>query len=241
MTAVSTYPDSLSVFKDSSSCHQAGICKQRRSEYNIQMQENPQAALPDLSSIWNIWFVFKNLLGKYLLVLKPRDELARAAEEVWNTQIMLKQINPVIKSMEHHVEQVLTKHGGPLKYFGTELYMLDSSAWLSPDGAIQVTQPSSILDLNTSHVLITNLAETAYSLLSGISLGTASPLGPQDISISAANFLLTGLDKTCTIPDNIASVFLAQDKEPEFTAEPLNFAKDRLTRPLPTGRETQNH
>ncbi|SAM83863.1 uncharacterized protein UBRO_20792 [Ustilago bromivora] len=227
MTAVSTYPDGLSVVKDGSSCHQAGICKQRQSEYNIQMQENPQALL-DLSSIWNIWFVFKNLLGKYLLVPKTWDELVRAAEEVWNTQIMLKQINPVIKSMEHHVEQVLTKHG-------------DSSAWLSPDGAIQVTQPSAILDLNTSHVLITNLAETAYSLLSGTSLGTASPLGPQDISISTANFLLTGLDKTCAIPDNIASVFLTQDKEPEFTAEPLNFAKDGLTRPLPTSRETQNH
>ena len=47
---------------------------------------------------------------------KTWDELARAAEEVWNTQITLKHINPVIKSMEHHMEQVLTKHGGPLKY-----------------------------------------------------------------------------------------------------------------------------
>ena len=53
---------------------------------------------------------------KHLPVPKTRDELVRAAEEVWNTQIMLEHINPVIDSMEHHVEQVLTKQGGPLKY-----------------------------------------------------------------------------------------------------------------------------
>ena len=58
----------------------------------------------------------KNLLGKCLPVLKTWDELARAAEEVWNTQIMLEHIKPVTELMEHHMEQVLTKHGGPLKY-----------------------------------------------------------------------------------------------------------------------------
>ena len=77
--------------------------------------DNPLAS-PDLNPIENIWYVFKNLLGKCLPVPKTWDELARAAEEVWNTQIMLKHINPVIKSMEHCVEQVLSKHGGPLRY-----------------------------------------------------------------------------------------------------------------------------
>ncbi|SPC68024.1 uncharacterized protein UHOD_12212 [Ustilago sp. UG-2017b] len=115
VTAVSAYPDGLSVVKDGSSCHQAAICKQRRAEYNIKMQEHP-LALPDLNPIENIWYVFKNLLGKHLPVPKTRDELARAAEEVWNTQITLEHINPVIDLMEHRVEQVLTKQGGPLKY-----------------------------------------------------------------------------------------------------------------------------
>ncbi|SAM60917.1 uncharacterized protein UBRO_20212 [Ustilago bromivora] len=59
-----------------------------------------------------VGYVSKNLLGKHLPVPKPRDELARAAEEVWNTQITLEHINPVIESMEHCVEQVFTKHGG---------------------------------------------------------------------------------------------------------------------------------
>ena len=72
--------------------------------------------LPDLNPIDNIRYVFKNLLGKHSLVPKTWDELARAAEEVWNTQIMLEHINPVIELMELHMEQVLTKHGGPLKY-----------------------------------------------------------------------------------------------------------------------------
>ncbi|SPC61960.1 uncharacterized protein UHOD_12131 [Ustilago sp. UG-2017b] len=94
---------------------EAAICKQRRAEYNIQTQEHLQAS-PDLNPIENIWHVFKNLLGKRLTVPKTRDELARAAEEVWNTQITLEHINPVIDSMEHRVEQVLTKQGGPLKY-----------------------------------------------------------------------------------------------------------------------------
>ncbi|SPC65043.1 uncharacterized protein UHOD_20537 [Ustilago sp. UG-2017b] len=115
VTAVSAYPDGLLVVEDGSSCHQATICKQRRAEYNIKTQEQPPAS-PDLNPIENIWYVFKNLLGKRLPVPKTRDELARAAEEVWNTQITLKHINPVIESMEHRVEQVITKHGGPLKY-----------------------------------------------------------------------------------------------------------------------------
>ncbi|SYW79000.1 uncharacterized protein UHO2_03012 [Ustilago hordei] len=115
ITAVSAYPDSLSVVKDGSSCHQAAICKQQWVKYNIQMQEHPPA-FPDLNPIENIWYVFKNLLGKHLPVPKTWDELARAAEEVWNTQIMLEHIKPVIKSMEHCMEQVLTKHGGLLKY-----------------------------------------------------------------------------------------------------------------------------
>ncbi|KAJ1031530.1 hypothetical protein NDA13_001921 [Ustilago tritici] len=115
VTAVSAYPDGLSVVKDSSSCHQATICKQWQAKYNIKTQEHPPA-LPDLNPIENIWHVFKNLLGKRLPVPKTWDELARAAEEVWNTQIMLEHINPVIDSMEHRVEQVLTKQGGPLKY-----------------------------------------------------------------------------------------------------------------------------
>ncbi|SAM82937.1 uncharacterized protein UBRO_20724 [Ustilago bromivora] len=115
VTAVSAYPDGLLVVKDGSSCHQAAICKQQRAEYNIKTQEHPPAS-PDLNPIENIWYLFKNLLGKRLPVPKPRDELARAAEEVWNTQITLEHINPVIESMEHRVEQVLTKHGGPLKY-----------------------------------------------------------------------------------------------------------------------------
>ncbi|SPC67442.1 uncharacterized protein UHOD_11749 [Ustilago sp. UG-2017b] len=34
----------------------------------------------------------------------------------FSTQITLEHINPVIESMEHRVEQVLTKHGSPLKY-----------------------------------------------------------------------------------------------------------------------------
>ncbi|SOV07251.1 uncharacterized protein UDID_18753 [Ustilago sp. UG-2017a] len=74
--------------EDGSSCYQAAICKQQRAEYNIQMQEHLPAS-PDLNPIENIWYVFKNLLGKRLPVPKPRDELARAAEEVWNTQITL--------------------------------------------------------------------------------------------------------------------------------------------------------
>ncbi|SPC65818.1 uncharacterized protein UHOD_11639 [Ustilago sp. UG-2017b] len=115
VTAVSAYPDGLSVVEDGSSCHQAAICKQRRAEYNIKTQEH-LPALPDLNPIENIWYVFKNFLGKRLPVPKPRDELLRAAEEVWNTQITLEHINPVINSMEHCVEQVLTKQGGPLKY-----------------------------------------------------------------------------------------------------------------------------
>ena len=115
VTAVSAYPDGLSVVKDSSSCHQAAICKQRQAEYHIKMQEHLPASL-DLNPIENIWYIFKNLLGKCLPVLETQDELARAAEEVWNTQITLKLINPVIESMEHCVEQVLTKHGGLLKY-----------------------------------------------------------------------------------------------------------------------------
>ncbi|SOV02204.1 uncharacterized protein UDID_19136 [Ustilago sp. UG-2017a] len=115
VTAVIAYPDGLSVVEDGSSCHQAAICKQQQAEYNIKTQEHPPALL-DLNPIKNIWYIFKNLLGKHLPVLKIQDELARAAEEVWNTQITLEHINPVIKSMEHCVEQVLTKHGGPLKY-----------------------------------------------------------------------------------------------------------------------------
>ncbi|SPC62025.1 uncharacterized protein UHOD_12154 [Ustilago sp. UG-2017b] len=115
VTAVSAYPDGLSVVKDGSSCHQAAICKQQRAKYNIKTQEHPPA-LPDLNPIENIWYVFKNLLGKCLPVPKTRDELVRAAEEVWNTQITLEHINPVIDSMEHRMEQVLTKQGGPLKY-----------------------------------------------------------------------------------------------------------------------------
>ncbi|SAM82534.1 uncharacterized protein UBRO_20714 [Ustilago bromivora] len=115
VTAVSVYPDGLLVVKDGSSCHQAAICKQQRAEYNIKTQEHPPAS-PDLNPIENIWYVFKNLLGKRLPVLKTQDELTRAAEEVWNTQITLEHIDPVIDSMEHHVEQVLTKQGGPLKY-----------------------------------------------------------------------------------------------------------------------------
>ncbi|KAJ1031601.1 hypothetical protein NDA13_001992 [Ustilago tritici] len=115
VTAVSAYPDGLSVVEGGSSCHQATICKQWQAEYNIQMQEHLPAS-PDLNPIENIWYVFKNLLGKRLLVPKTQDELARAAEEVWNTQIMLEHINPVIELMEHHIEQVLTKHGGPFKY-----------------------------------------------------------------------------------------------------------------------------
>ncbi|SOV06608.1 uncharacterized protein UDID_20796 [Ustilago sp. UG-2017a] len=115
VTAVSAYPDGLSVVEDGSSCHQAAICKQRRAEYNIKTQEHLPAS-PDLNPIENIWYVFKNLLGKRLPVQKTQDELARAAEEVWNTQITLEHINPVIDSMEHGVEQVLTKQGGPLKY-----------------------------------------------------------------------------------------------------------------------------
>ncbi|KAJ1035713.1 hypothetical protein NDA13_000373 [Ustilago tritici] len=115
VTAVSAYPDGLLVVEDGSSCHQAAICKQWWAEYNIQTQENPLAS-PDLNPIENIWYVFKNLLGKRLLVPKTQDEPARAAEEVWNTQIMLEHINPVIESMEDRVEQVLTKHGGPFKY-----------------------------------------------------------------------------------------------------------------------------
>ncbi|SPC61564.1 uncharacterized protein UHOD_11604 [Ustilago sp. UG-2017b] len=95
VTAVSAYPDGLSVVEDGSSCHQAAICKQQQAEYNIQMQEHPPA-LPDLNPIENIWYVFKNLLGKRLPVPKTWDELARAAEEVWNTQIMLEHINPVV-------------------------------------------------------------------------------------------------------------------------------------------------
>ncbi|KAJ1585539.1 hypothetical protein NDA12_000304 [Ustilago hordei] len=115
ITAVSAYPDSLLVVEDGSSCHQAAICKQWQAKYHIKMQEHLPAS-PDLNPIENIWYVFKNLLGKHLPVPKTWDELARAAEEVWNTQIMLEHIKPVIKSMEHHVEQVLTKHGGLLKY-----------------------------------------------------------------------------------------------------------------------------
>ncbi|SAM85677.1 uncharacterized protein UBRO_20382 [Ustilago bromivora] len=115
VTAVSAYPDGLSVVKDGSSCHQAAICKQWWAEYNIQAQEHLPASL-DLNPIENIWYVFKNLLGKHLPVPNTWDELVRAAEEVWNTQITLEHINPVIESMEHCVEQVLTKHGGPLKY-----------------------------------------------------------------------------------------------------------------------------
>ncbi|SAM81662.1 uncharacterized protein UBRO_20275 [Ustilago bromivora] len=95
VTAVSAYPDGLSVVEDSSSCHQAAICKQRQAEYNIQTQEHPPA-LPDLNPIENIWYVVKNLLGKCLPVPKTWDELARAAEEVWNTQITLEHINPVV-------------------------------------------------------------------------------------------------------------------------------------------------
>ncbi|SPC64658.1 uncharacterized protein UHOD_12096 [Ustilago sp. UG-2017b] len=64
VTAVSAYPDSLSVVEDGSSCHQAAICKQRRAEYNIKTQEHPPAS-PDLNPIENIWYVFKNLLGKH--------------------------------------------------------------------------------------------------------------------------------------------------------------------------------
>ncbi|SAM83486.1 uncharacterized protein UBRO_20768 [Ustilago bromivora] len=115
VTAVSAYPDGLSVVEDGSSCHQAAICKQRWAEYNVKMQEHPLAS-PDLNPIEDIWYVFKNLLGKHLPVPKTQDELVRAAEEVWNTQITLEHINPVIDSMEHRVEQVLTKQGGPLKY-----------------------------------------------------------------------------------------------------------------------------
>ncbi|KAJ1028934.1 hypothetical protein NDA18_002954 [Ustilago nuda] len=98
VTAVSAYPDSLSVVEDGSSCHQAAICKQWQAKYHIKMQEHLLASL-DLNPIENIWHVFKNLLGKCLLVPKTQDELARAAE-VWNTQIMLEHIKPVIKSME---------------------------------------------------------------------------------------------------------------------------------------------
>ncbi|KAJ1024356.1 hypothetical protein NDA18_004525 [Ustilago nuda] len=115
VTAVSAYPDSLLVVEDGSSCHQAAICKQQQAEYHIKMQEHPPASL-DLNPVENKWYVFKNLLGKRLPVPKTQDELARAAEEVWNTQTMLEHIKPVIEPMEHHVEQVLTKHGGPLKY-----------------------------------------------------------------------------------------------------------------------------
>ncbi|SOV01668.1 uncharacterized protein UDID_18170 [Ustilago sp. UG-2017a] len=115
VTAVSAYPDGLSVVEDGSSCHQAAICKQQQAEYNIKTQEH-LLALPDLNPIENIWYVFKNLLGKCLLVPKTRDELVRAAEGVWNTQITLEHINPVINLMEHRMEQVLTKQGGPLKY-----------------------------------------------------------------------------------------------------------------------------
>ncbi|SOV02135.1 uncharacterized protein UDID_18965 [Ustilago sp. UG-2017a] len=110
VTAVSAYPDGLSVVEDGSSCHQAAICKQRWAEYNIQTQEHPPAS-PDLNPIENIWYVFKNLLSKRLPVPKTRHELARAAEEVWNTQITLEHINPVIESMEHRMEQVLTVGG----------------------------------------------------------------------------------------------------------------------------------
>ena len=67
VTAVSAYPDSLSVVEDGSSCHQAAICKQRRAEYNIKTQEHLPAS-PDLNPIENIWYVFKNLLGKRLPV-----------------------------------------------------------------------------------------------------------------------------------------------------------------------------
>ncbi|SAM85012.1 uncharacterized protein UBRO_20865 [Ustilago bromivora] len=65
VTAVSAYPDGLSVVEDGSSCHQAAICKQWWAEYNIQMQEHLPAS-PDLNPIENIWYVFKNLLGKRL-------------------------------------------------------------------------------------------------------------------------------------------------------------------------------
>ncbi|SOV09288.1 uncharacterized protein UDID_04256 [Ustilago sp. UG-2017a] len=54
--AASAYPDGLSVVEDGSSCRQAGICKQWRSEYNIQTQEDPPAS-PDLNPIENIRFV----------------------------------------------------------------------------------------------------------------------------------------------------------------------------------------
>ncbi|SAM84027.1 uncharacterized protein UBRO_21079 [Ustilago bromivora] len=43
------------------------------------MQEHLLAS-PDLNPIENIWYVFKNLLGKCLPVPKTRDELARAAD-----------------------------------------------------------------------------------------------------------------------------------------------------------------
>ncbi|SAM60925.1 uncharacterized protein UBRO_20211 [Ustilago bromivora] len=120
-----------------------------------------------------------------------------------------------------------------ISIFGS--YLLDSSAWLSSDGATQVALPSAMLDLSTCHVLITNLADMDHKFLCGTPLGIASPFGPQDISVSAANFLLMGLDKMCAIPDNITSSIPGQDKEPDFTAEPLDFEEDDLARPLPTG------
>ncbi|SOV05632.1 uncharacterized protein UDID_18478 [Ustilago sp. UG-2017a] len=58
VTAVSAYPDGLSVVEDGSSCHQAAICKQRQAEYNIKTQEHLLAS-PDLNPIENIWYYRK--------------------------------------------------------------------------------------------------------------------------------------------------------------------------------------
>jgi transposase len=97
------------------SYHTAQICKQRRAQYGIQLLENPPSS-PDLNPIENMWFIFKNLLGKRTPIPRTREELRAAAEEVWNKEITFDHINAVINSMEKRRVKVLSQRGGPLKY-----------------------------------------------------------------------------------------------------------------------------
>lgn len=112
---------------------------------------------------------------------------------------------------------------------GENLRPTSLAAVRSLSSAAMKILPAAVIDSTTLYVLVTNLGSQSHSLPQGFKLGEAVPLGPDDLSTRASNFHMHPSVDPPPTPADVASAFLASDKE--LSAEPLDFNDDELARP----------
>lgn len=99
---------------DNAPCHKSAPVRQWLANNNVNVMIWP-AQSPDLSPIENIWGIMKQKFYKLTLPDRRRITIAAAFENIWNN-ISVQDVRSCIRSMRRRCQQVIEKHGYPLKY-----------------------------------------------------------------------------------------------------------------------------